>query len=75
MTTATLQKKLIQKISITDNLTVLKCIESLLKVDEKPVLLTDLQKKLLTLSEIDIKNGNVVEHAVAMKQIAHKYGW
>jgi hypothetical protein len=75
MTTATLQKKLIKKISTTENFTILKSIENLLKVEEKPKSLTDLQKKLLSLSETDIKNGNVVEHTVAMEQIAHKYGW
>jgi cell fate (sporulation/competence/biofilm development) regulator YmcA (YheA/YmcA/DUF963 family) len=77
MTTATLQKKLIQKISETNNLSILKSIESLLKENNTvvPVKLSKIQKKIIALSEIDIKNGEVVEHADAMKEIAQKYGW
>jgi len=77
MTTATLQKKLIQKISETNNLSILKSIESLLKENNTivPVKLSKVQKKIIALSEIDIQNGDVVEHTFAMKQIAHKYGW
>ncbi|TRX38741.1 hypothetical protein FNW52_01460 [Flavobacterium sp. ZT3R18] len=77
MTTTTLQKKLIQKISETNNLSILKSIENLLKDDTTivPVKLSKVQKKIIALSEIDIQNGDVVEHTVAMKQIASKYGW
>jgi hypothetical protein len=77
MTTATLQKKLIQKISETNNLSLLKSIENLLKDDNTimPVKLSSVQKKIIELSEIDIQNGNVVQHTAAMKQIADKYGW
>jgi hypothetical protein len=77
MTTTTLQKKLIQKISETNNLSILKSIENLLKDDNTivPVKLSKAQKKIMALSEVDIQNGDVIEHTVAMKQIAHKYGW
>jgi hypothetical protein len=73
MTTTTLQKKLIKKISETSNLSILKSIEDLLKDDDMK--LSKIQKKIIALSEIDIKNGDVVEHADAMKEIAQKYGW
>lgn len=44
MTAITLQKKLMKKISETDNISTLKIIEKILQEDEKPVKLTEFQK-------------------------------
>jgi hypothetical protein len=74
MTTISLQKRLIKRISEIENVTVLQSIENLL-AQEKSILLTPLQKSLIALSETDINSGNILEHSVAMKQISNKYGW
>jgi hypothetical protein len=75
MTTATLQKKLIKKIATTDNLAVLKSIENLLKVDQKPAPLSDLQKQLMHQSIQQFNDGEYIEHNQLMDKLAVKYGF
>jgi hypothetical protein len=75
MTTITLQKKLIKKISETDNISILKFIESLLKVDKKSAPLTDLQKKLMNQSVEQFNNGEFIEHTQLMDKLSIKYGF
>lgn len=74
MTAITLQKKIIKIISEIDNIAVLKSIATILE-QQNCVTLSETQKKIIALSEIDIINGDVVEHKQAMNQIANKHGW
>jgi hypothetical protein len=75
MTAIDLQNELIREIPRINNIATLESLKMIINQDETPVVLTDFQKKLIAKSEEDIKNGNVVEHSVAMKRIAQKYGW
>lgn len=75
MTAIDLQNELIREIPKIKNISTLESLKFIINQDETPVVLTEFQKKLIAKSEEDIKNGNVVEHSVAMKRIAQKYGW
>jgi hypothetical protein len=75
MTATALQNELIREIPRIKNISTLESLKFIIKQEEEPVVLTDFQKKLIAKSEEDIKNGNVVEHSVAMNRIAQKYGW
>ncbi len=75
MTAIDLQNELIREIPRIKNISTLESLKLIINQDETTVVLTEFQKKLIAKSEEDIKNGNVVEHSVAMKRIAQKYGW
>lgn len=75
MTAIELQNELIREIPKIKNISTLESLKLIINQDETPVVLTEFQKKLIAKSEEDIKNANVVEHSVAMKRIAQKYGW
>ena len=75
MTALALKKELLLMISQIEDVTTLKSIKNLIKEERKASMLTELQKKTIAKSEEDISNGDVVEHKIAMKQVADKYGW
>lgn len=75
MTATVLQKKLIKKISETENMSVLKEVNAILKANELNPKLSQVQIKMLQIAENDIKEKNITEHGIAMKKIGDKYGW
>ena len=75
MTAITLQKRLIKKISEIDNIAVLKSLETLIKEEEKPRKLSELQKKLITIGIQEIKGGKGVSDELVMNELELKYGF
>ncbi len=74
MTSITLQKKLIQKISEIDNFFVLKSIENLIEQEAKPKKLSDLQRKLITIGIQEMKDGKGISNEVVFQELEAKYG-
>jgi|LakMenE22Apr09ns_1017241.scaffolds.fasta_scaffold17484_1 hypothetical protein len=74
MTAITLQKRLIKKISEIDNIAILKSLETLIKEEEKPRKLSELQKKLISVGIEEIKENKGISNELVMTELESKYG-
>lgn len=74
MTAITLQKRLIKKISEIDNIATLKSLETLIKEDEKPRKLSELQKNLIAIGIQEIKENKGISNELVMDELESKYG-
>lgn len=75
MTAITLQKRLIKKISEIDNIAILKSLETLIKEEEKPKKLSELQIKLIAIGIKEIKEGKGISNEKVMNELELKYGF
>jgi hypothetical protein len=74
MTAIDLQKRLIKKISKIENIATLKSLETLIKEEEKPRKLSELQKKLIAVGIEEIKENRGVSNELVMNELGSKYG-
>jgi L-fucose isomerase-like protein len=74
MTAITLQKRLIKKISEIDNIAILKSLETLIKKEEKPRKLSELQKKLIAVGIEEIKKNKGISNELVMNELEAKFG-
>lgn len=74
MNAINLQKRLIKKISEIDNISILKSLEALIKEEEKPRKLSELQKKLIAVGIEEIKESKGISNDLVLNELESKYG-